>query len=182
MVEHTLILGGARSGKSRRAQTLAEASEAQPVYIATAEAIDEEMAQRIAAHRKERGEIWTTAEAPLALDAAIRTHAAADRMCVVDCLTVWLSNLMHHEQDWIAAQGALCAALADAGGPVILVSNEVGLGIVPDTPLGRQFRDAQGHLNQRLAQACAHVEFVAAGLSIRLKGDDTAPSPAVEPS
>tara|TARA_R110000787_G_scaffold71794_11_gene159982 strand:- start:26267 stop:26770 length:504 start_codon:yes stop_codon:yes gene_type:complete len=164
----TFILGGARSGKSARAQALAEAAGETRVYIATAEALDEEMVARIARHKADRGAGWRTAEAPLDLVAAM--EAADAPVVLVDCLTLWLSNLMHHERDVEVETQVLCACLGRFGGEVILVSNEVGLGLVPETPLGRAFRDAQGRLNQRVAAACDVVEFVAAGLPLRLKG------------
>ncbi|MEL6861407.1 MAG: bifunctional adenosylcobinamide kinase/adenosylcobinamide-phosphate guanylyltransferase [Pseudomonadota bacterium] len=169
-VDTTLILGGARSGKSRRALALAEARAQTRVFIATAEALDDEMSDRIARHEAERGEGWGTVEAPLDLVSAIAAHVDPDRICVVDCLTLWLSNLMHHGGDIEAETAALCEALSAPRGPIILVSNEVGLGLVPETPLGRAFRDAQGRLNQAVAAACTKVEFVAAGLPLTLKG------------
>ncbi|KDA02573.1 bifunctional adenosylcobinamide kinase/adenosylcobinamide-phosphate guanylyltransferase [Hyphomonas oceanitis] len=164
----TFILGGARSGKSARAQALAEAAGETRVYIATAEALDVEMEARIARHKADRGAGWRTVEAPLELVAAM--DAADAPVVLVDCLTLWLSNLMHHERDVEPETQALCACLGRFEGEVILVSNEVGLGLVPETPLGRAFRDAQGRLNQRVAAACDVVEFVAAGLPLRLKG------------
>ena len=164
----TFILGGARSGKSARAQALAEAAGETRLYIATAEALDAEMEARIARHKADRGGGWRTVEAPLELVAAM--DAADAPVLLVDCLTLWLSNLMHHERDVEAESDALCKSLGRFEGEVILVSNEVGLGLVPETPLGRAFRDAQGRLNQRVAAACDVVEFVAAGLPLRLKG------------
>lgn len=166
----TLILGGARSGKSKRALTLAEQASEQRVFIATAEALDEEMATRISHHQAERGGGWETVEAPLDLVEAIAQASPAGQVCVVDCLTLWLSNLMHHDRDVTAEMERLCAELNQGAGEVILVSNEVGLGLVPETPLGREFRDAQGRLNQAVAAVCDTVEFVAAGLPIKLKG------------
>ncbi|MEL6725344.1 MAG: bifunctional adenosylcobinamide kinase/adenosylcobinamide-phosphate guanylyltransferase [Pseudomonadota bacterium] len=165
-----LILGGARSGKSRRALSLAETLGERRVFIATAEALDAEMEQRIATHKTERGADWTTLEAPLDLSPALAQAALDADVCLVDCLTLWLSNLMHHESDLSAQTELLCAAIKDCPVPVILVSNEVGLGLVPETPLGRAFRDAQGRLNQRLAEQCDRVEFIAAGLPLTLKG------------
>ncbi|MEH6488540.1 bifunctional adenosylcobinamide kinase/adenosylcobinamide-phosphate guanylyltransferase [Hyphomonas oceanitis] len=164
----TFILGGARSGKSARAQALAEAAGETRLYIATAEALDAEMEARIARHKADRGAGWRTVETPLDLVAAM--EAADAPVVLVDCLTLWLSNLMHHERDVEPETQALCACLGRYQGEVILVSNEVGLGLVPETPLGRAFRDAQGRLNQRVAAACDVVEFVAAGLPLRLKG------------
>lgn len=172
---HTLVLGGARSGKSARAQGWAEALGPARVYLATAQAFDAEMEDRIARHRQERGEGWSTLETPLDLPSALASAAAAPGpaapdVLLVDCLTLWLSNLMHHEREPEAEAAALLAALAAAPCPVILVSNELGLGLVPETPLGRAFRDAQGRLNQAAAAAVDDVVFVAAGLPLVLKG------------
>ena len=169
-MKSTLILGGARSGKSRRAQQLAEQLCTTRVFIATAEALDQEMADRIARHQQDRGVGWHTVEAPLDLVTALEEAAARQACLLVDCLTLWLSNLMHHGRDVEAESTALCDLLRRLECPVILVSNEVGLGLVPETALGRAFRDAQGRLNQQVAEACDVVEFVAAGLPLRLKG------------
>ena len=169
-----LILGGARSGKTRRALDHAERAFADdglaPYYVATAQAFDEEMRQRIADHRAERGPHWTTLEAPMALAETVRAEAAAGRVLVIDCLTLWLTNQILAEADCEAAEDALLAALDGAGGPVIAVSNEVGLGIVPENALARRFRDAQGRLNRRFAERAERVEFIAAGLPLVLKG------------
>ncbi len=162
----TFILGGARSGKSRRAETLVTALPPPWTYIATAEAFDAEMEARIAEHRARRAEGWVTLDAPRDLPAAL---ARARAPVLVDCLTLWLSNLMLAEADLAAAQAALEDALRAHPGPVVLVSNEVGGGIVPATSLGRRFRDAQGVLNQRMAALADHVELVVAGLPLRLK-------------
>ncbi|MEM9572545.1 MAG: bifunctional adenosylcobinamide kinase/adenosylcobinamide-phosphate guanylyltransferase [Pseudomonadota bacterium] len=170
MAETSFILGGARSGKSQRGLALAEQIGARRVYVATAEALDTEMADRIARHKAERGQGWTTIEAPLDLIPALDQAAQDGDVCLVDCLTLWLSNLMHHERDIDAETRRLCEYLARSPIPVVLISNEIGLGLVPETPLGRAFRDAQGRLNQAVAAACQRVEFVAAGLPIRLKG------------
>jgi len=169
MAKAYLILGGARSGKSHRALTLAEAVGACPVFIATAEALDKEMTERIAYHQHERGLQWTTIEAPLDLCLAVEQAAQQGTVCLVDCLTLWLSNLMHNDRNIEAETAQLCDAISKSRVPVILVSNEVGLGLVPETPLGRAFRDAQGRLNQSVAKVCDHVEFIAAGLPITLK-------------
>jgi adenosylcobinamide kinase/adenosylcobinamide-phosphate guanylyltransferase len=166
----TLILGGARSGKSARAQSLAETCARARLFVATAEARDAEMAARIAHHRAARDATWRTLEAPFDLAACIRAQARADQSIVVDCLTLWLSNLFEAGRDVDAETLLLAQALADLPGDVFLVSNEIGLGLVPDTALGRAFRDAQGRLNQRMAAAADVVEFVAAGLPLRLKG------------
>ncbi|MFN3212109.1 MAG: bifunctional adenosylcobinamide kinase/adenosylcobinamide-phosphate guanylyltransferase [Henriciella sp.] len=170
MFETRLILGGARSGKSARALRLAEERASTRVFIATAEALDDEMSERIRRHQEERGKGWTTIEAPLDLIGAIGAAASQGEVCVIDCLTLWLSNLMHHGRDVGHETIRLCDHLRTAPTPIILVSNEVGLGLVPETPLGRAFRDAQGRLNQHVAEVCSNVEFVAAGLPISLKG------------
>jgi adenosylcobinamide kinase/adenosylcobinamide-phosphate guanylyltransferase len=163
----TLFLGGARSGKSRIAQAAAEASAGSLVYIATAQAGDDEMADRIAHHRADRGPRWRTIECPLAIGDAIRD--AGDAAILVDCLTLWLTNLMLGGHDIEAATSDLLAASEACKATLLLVSNEVGLGLVPQTPLGRAFRDAAGRLNQSVAAAADHVRFVAAGLSMTLK-------------
>jgi adenosylcobinamide kinase/adenosylcobinamide-phosphate guanylyltransferase len=165
-----LVLGGARSGKSAYAERLVTASGLAPVYIATAEPGDAEMAERIAHHRARRGPTWRTVEEPEALEAALAAEAGPDRAVLVDCLTLWLSNLMLAEADIEQRSAALCRALPELPGRVVLVSNEIGLGLVPETPLGRRFRDAQGRLNQQVAAAVDSVVFVAAGLPLALKG------------
>ena len=163
----TLILGGARSGKTAHALAAAEASGRGLVMIATAEALDAEMEERIARHRAERGPRWRTIEAPLDLASAL-AQVSADETAVVDCLTLWVSNLMHADRDLEAETARLIAALP--GRDLVLVSNEVGLGIVPDNALARRFRDAAGRLNQQVAAAADRVVFVAAGLPLTLKG------------
>ena len=165
-----LVLGGARSGKSRRALTIAEQSSDQRIFIATAECLDEEMHSRIELHRADRGIGWQTIEEPVHLVMALAESAAPDQVCVVDCLTLWLSNLLHRQLDVELETKELCAALEHPAGPVVLVSNEVGMGIVPGTSLGRKFRDAQGRLNQAVANVCDRVELVTAGLPLLLKG------------
>ena len=174
MVKSILILGGARSGKSRYAQKLAEASGKMPVLIATAAAGDDEMAERIEKHRAERAAHWRVVEEEIDLAGALAREASADRVLVVDCLTLWLSNIMGAAKEVDAAVSGLLASLARLDGPVIFVTNEVGLGIVPNSKLGRAFRDAQGRLNQSLADACDTVVFVAAGLPLQLKPSATA--------
>jgi adenosylcobinamide kinase/adenosylcobinamide-phosphate guanylyltransferase len=166
----TLVLGGARSGKSRFAEALVEAAAASGTYCATAEAGDAEMAARIAAHRSRRGKFWRTIEAPLALSATIRAEMTPDRPLLIDCLTLWLSNLMLAGAPLDEEFAALRMALRDAAGPIVLVANEVGLGLVPETPLGRDFRDAAGRLNQDIAALADRVVFIAAGLPLVLKG------------
>jgi adenosylcobinamide kinase / adenosylcobinamide-phosphate guanylyltransferase len=165
----TLVLGGARSGKSRHAERLVEAAADGGIYCATAEAGDAEMAARIAAHRARRGPFWRTVEEPLALAAVIAAEARGGRPLLVDCLTLWLSNVMLARRAVEEEAGALCAALRHTGGPVVLVANEVGMGLVPETPLGRGFRDAAGRLNQDVAALADRVVFVAAGLPLVLK-------------
>jgi adenosylcobinamide kinase/adenosylcobinamide-phosphate guanylyltransferase len=164
----TLIIGGARSGKSRYAQTLAMAMPPPWIFIATAQARDGEMAARIEAHRRTRGEGWLTTEAPVDLAGAV-AEAPAGVPVLIDCLTLWLTNLMLGDHDIDAAVAAFEAALATRNAPTIAVSNEVGLGIVPDTPLGRAFRDKAGALNQRLAAKADAVFMMVAGLPMTVK-------------
>ena len=164
-----LVIGAARSGKSRYALALAEATAPERLYLAAAEAGDADMAERIDRHRRERGEGWRTREEPLELVAALRAEAGPGRVVLVDCLTLWLSNLMLAGCDIEAQISELIDVLSDLSGPAALVVNEVGAGVVPATPLGRAFRDWQGRLNQRAAAACDAVIFVAAGLPIQLK-------------
>ncbi len=163
-----LITGGARSGKSTRAEARAREFAGRPVYIATAEALDSEMRERIARHRARRGGEWLERETPLELVRAIdETDGGGARL--VDCLTLWLTNLMLADRDWEKEASALAETLARQKSPVVLVTNEVGLGIVPDNALARQFRDAAGILNQMIARAADQVEFVVAGLPMRVK-------------
>jgi adenosylcobinamide kinase/adenosylcobinamide-phosphate guanylyltransferase len=163
-----LITGGARSGKSTRAEARAREFAGQPVYIATAEALDAEMRERIARHRARRGNEWLERETPLDLVEAINeTDGGGARL--VDCLTLWLTNLMLAERNWEIEAAALAEMLGRQKSPVVLVTNEVGLGIVPDNVLARRFRDAAGILNQMIARAADEVEFVVAGLPMRVK-------------
>jgi adenosylcobinamide kinase/adenosylcobinamide-phosphate guanylyltransferase len=163
----TLVLGGARSGKSRHAEALARGAGGRPTYIATAEAADDdEMALRIARHREARGEGWQTVEAPLDLAGAV---AESGGPVLIDCITVWIGNLMHRGMDVAAEVARLCLAVEGARGPIIIVSNEAGLGIVPDNAMARQFRDHQGEANQKLAAIADEVVLVAAGLPLHLK-------------
>ena len=164
----TLVLGGARSGKSRYAERLI-ASYPQPwIYVATAQARDEEMAERIAVHKARRDAGWRTIEAPHDVADALQAAPAASAV-LVDCLTLWLSNLMEGAFDIDAQTARLQQALNGRAGPTVLVSNEVGLGIVPDNALARQFRDAQGILNQRLAAQAARVVMMVAGIPVPVK-------------
>ena len=164
-----LIVGGARSGKSRRALQLAREIDGERVFIATAEPSDAEMAERIARHRAEREADFRTVEAPLDLIDALQAEVSPTGVVVVDCLTLWLSNCMRERRDVRAVTHALAAFLATASGPVVLVSNEVGMGLVPETRLGRDFRDAQGELNREVAAVCRRVEFMVAGLPLTVK-------------
>lgn len=163
-----LILGGARSGKSAYAESLLPPRR-RKVYVATAEPGDAEMAARIAAHRARRGRGWTVVEAPLDLAAAIRAHCGPGGHVLVDCVTLWLSNVLLAERDVAAAVDELLDAVNAAAGTLVLVSNEVGSGVVPDNALARRFRDAAGRANQRLAAAADEVVLIAAGLPLILK-------------
>lgn len=165
----TLVLGGTRSGKSRYAEHLVETASCRGTYIATAAPGDAEMTARIDAHRARRGAFWRTVEAPLRLAEAVAAETAPERPVLVDCLTLWLSNLMLAGARLDEEFATLRAVLRDASGPVVLVANEVGLGLVPETPLGRDFRDAAGSLNQDIAAIADRVVFVAAGLPLVLK-------------
>ena len=164
----TLVLGGARSGKSRHAEELITALAPPWVYVATAEAGDAEMAERIAVHRSRRGAAWQTIEAPHDLAGAL-AGAMVDAAVLVDCMTLWLSNRMLANADPNADIDRLERALDDRSGPVVLVANEVGSGIVPDNALGRRFRDLQGVLNQRLAARADRVVLMVAGLPLVVK-------------
>jgi len=170
----TLVLGGARSGKSTHAEKLATGTlfggVARPaVYIATAQAGDVEMATRIMAHRTRRGAAWTTIEEPLKLAEALEAAARHGQPVLVDCLTLWLSNLMHAGADLDEATDDVVRTLDGLRPPALFVSNEVGLGLVPETPLGRAFRDAQGRLNMRMAERADRVILMAAGLPLLMK-------------
>jgi adenosylcobinamide kinase/adenosylcobinamide-phosphate guanylyltransferase len=166
----TLVLGGARSGKSRHAEALVMAGPGPWTYIATAEAFDDEMAVRIAEHRRRRGEGWRTVEAPLELAEAVQNEGMSGRPILIDCLTLWLSNTMLARMDpGLHRDDELIEALRSCAAPIVAVSNEVGLGIVPETPLGRRFRDAQGRLNQAVAAAADRVVLMVAGLPLQVK-------------
>ncbi len=165
----SLVVGGARSGKSRFAEGLVVASARPRRYIATAEAWDDEMRARIAAHRTDRGGAWVTAEAPLDLPAALAAAHPGEAV-LIDCATLWLTNHLLANHDLAQVTQALLTAIARSPAPVVIVSNEVGSGIVPDNALARRFRDEQGRLNQRLAAQAALVVTVIAGLPLVLKG------------
>lgn len=165
----TLVLGGARSGKSRHAEAMVESQPGPCVYLATAQAGDREMAARIAAHRARRGGRWSTIEEPLDVIAALSGACGPDRVVLVDCLTLWLSNLLGAERDVGTECGRLLATLPELAGPVVFVSNEVGQGVVPDNVLARAFVDHAGRLHQDLAAAAQRVVFLTAGLPRELK-------------
>lgn len=170
MTGHCLfVLGGARSGKSRYAQNRAEALEGSAIFVATAQAYDDEMRDRITRHQADRDHRWRTVDAPTALPDAIRALNAPGNVVLVDCLTLWLSNLLLADADLTAAGEQLVRSIAGFEGQLILVANEVGLGIVPDNALARRFRDEAGRLNQSIAALADEVMLVTAGLPLRLK-------------
>lgn len=169
IVSSLLVLGGARSGKSAYAERVVVASAPAAIYLATAASGDAEMAERIRRHQARRGAGWTTIEEPLDLCGALGTLARPERPILVDCLTLWLSNLMHDGRAVAAEAARLTALLPHLAGPVVFVANEVGLGIVPDNALAREFRDHAGRLNQDVAAAVDAVVFLAAGLPLTLK-------------
>lgn len=165
----TLVIGGARSGKSRFAEDLATAHPAPWIYVATAEAHDDEMVERIAHHRKRRADGWVTVDAPRDLAAAVLAPTTGASVLLIDCLTLWLTNVMLGGGVVEDEQARLLDALASATVPVLAVSNEVGMGIVPDNALARAFRDAQGRLNAAVARQANYVVLMAAGLPLTLK-------------
>jgi adenosylcobinamide kinase / adenosylcobinamide-phosphate guanylyltransferase len=179
----TFVFGGARSGKSRFAESyalsLATASGLGPIYVATGEVRDEEMRQRIAHHQESRDARWQTLEEPLRLSELITKEATAKRILLVDCLTLWLSNQQEQKADMAAETHLLCDALQQVRGSVVLVSNEVGLGIVPANGLAREFRDEAGRLNQAIAAICQNVYLVAAGLTLPLKTNNVPLGPEI---
>ncbi len=166
----TLVLGGARSGKSAYAERLCCDSGLTRIYLATAAAHDDEMRERITQHQNERAQDgWTTIEEEHDLAGVLEETLAADSVALVDCLTLWLTNRLLADADLDSEFSSLERMLESRGGPVVFVSNETGLGIVPDNALARRFRDYQGRLNQRIAALSTHVYFVAAGLPLTLK-------------
>jgi adenosylcobinamide kinase/adenosylcobinamide-phosphate guanylyltransferase len=165
----TLVLGGAASGKSNFAETLATQSALPRSYIATAQAFDDEMRLKIIKHQTDRGDNWLTSEAPLNLCETLATQPK-NNIILVDCLTLWLSNLLIAEKDISTCGENLLTAVTQFGGPVVCVTNEVGLGLVPDTALGRKFREAQGRLNQEIAKNADLVVLVTAGIPQAIKG------------
>jgi adenosylcobinamide kinase/adenosylcobinamide-phosphate guanylyltransferase len=182
MTRHVLVLGGARSGKTAFAEQLAIRSGSRPAYLATAEALDAEMRDRVESHKAGRAARFTTIEEPLALPAALVRASASHDVILVDCLTLWITNMLGANKDVAAAVEELATMLTDVTtARVILVSNEVGLGIVPDNPLARSFRDLAGAAHQRLAEICDDVYFIVAGLPMVLKGSPPQ-TEAAEPS
>jgi len=165
----TLVLGGAASGKSRFAEGLVTGSGRAPVYIATAQVWDDEMAAKVAAHKADRGAGWLTIEEPIDIARAL-AGTSQSQAVLLDCATLWLTNIILSDADLAAAEATLFQALAICLAPVVIVSNEVGQGIVPDNALARRFRNAQGALNQRIAAQAGLVVMVAAGLPLVLKG------------
>jgi len=165
-----LVFGGVRSGKSRFAKEATENLNKRRTVIATAEALDAEMEYRIAKHKSDRDESWHLVEAPLHLSAAIRSLNNGESAVLVDCLTLWLSNIMHAGLDLETETAELLASIKASNSSLIIVSNEVGMGVVPNSPLGREFRDAQGRLNQLVAGVCSQVDFMLAGIALRIKG------------
>jgi adenosylcobinamide kinase/adenosylcobinamide-phosphate guanylyltransferase len=169
----TLVLGGARSGKSQYAEDLVEGSDASGglVYIATAQAYDNEMHERIAVHQRRRGDQWSTIDAPLDLNMALKSDACCSRAVLVDCLTLWITNLMMAGKNVSREIDELCVTIPTLTARVVFVSNEVGQGIVPDNEMAREFRDYAGQAHQQLASVCNRVVFVTAGLPQILKDD-----------
>ncbi len=166
------ITGGARSGKSAFAEKLATGIPGKRAYLATAQALDAEMAARIDKHRKDRGAAWDTYEEPLAVDELLQKLSGRYEVVLLDCLTLWLSNVMAHtdgDGPLLGRTEALVKAIREFRGVCIVVSNEVGLGIVPDNPLARKFRDAAGTVNQKVAQAADEVYFTASGIPVKIK-------------
>lgn len=166
----TLILGGARSGKSGFAEQLVAASGLEAVYVATGRSFDQEMEDRIRHHRERRGAEWQTIEEPLALTETLQEQGREGRAMLVDCLTLWVTNLMMDNRDVDAEASRLAQTVSEASGAVVLVSNEVGMGIVPDNAMARQFRDHAGRLHQLVAAQAQDVYLMAAGLPLKMKG------------
>lgn len=172
MARHALVLGGARSGKTAFSERLAIRGGTSPAYLATAEALDGEMRDRVASHQAMRGTRFTTVEEPLNVPKALLTIAVNHDVILVDCLTLWISNLLMNNDDVSSAVSELSATLVGLRDTkVVLVSNEVGQGIVPDNAMARTFRDLAGSAHQRLAEVCDDVYFIVAGLPITLKGE-----------
>jgi len=173
IVKSTLVIGGCKSGKSSYALRLADQMEKTPkIFVATCIPCDQEMQTRVDNHQKERGQAWQTIEAPLNVPEVLSREAAKAGIILIDCLTLWISNLLMQNEDgkWIKQKGdQLVASIQNSACPVILVTNEVGLGIVPDNRLARLFRDAAGVINQTIAAACKRVVMTVAGIPVMLK-------------
>lgn len=167
--QSTLFIGGARSGKSRLAQQFAEDSRGELVFVATAEAFDDEMRDRIARHRRDRDARWRTVDSPIDLPGTIDRESGQGRTLLIDCLTLWASNVILAGDDIDAAGERLTAAITAAQGTIVLVTNEVGWGIVPDNALARRFRDVAGRLNQRVAAVVVDVRLIVAGCTLSMK-------------
>ena len=171
----SLVVGGCRSGKSRYALEMAEKVDAnRQIFIATCQPHDDEMRERVEKHRQQRSDTWFTVEAPLKLPEAIGSHTSPDTVVVVDCLTLWISNILlqagdPRANDWETQAVRLVKGLSEANGPVILVSNEVGTGIVPENRLARMFRDATGAVNQQIAAVAGSVIWMVAGIPVKIK-------------
>ena len=176
-ITRTLVLGGQRSGKSHYAEQLVTASGCAPVYLATGTAGDGEMAERIAAHRQRRGGGWRTVEVPLDLAATLVRETHSHAVVLIDCLTLWLTNLMAAERNIDDESAGLVTALRQVRGSVVIVTNEVGSGIIPANALARRYADALGTLNQQVAAAADRVVFMAAGLPLVLKPSEGEASP-----
>lgn len=168
MKKITLVTGGAKSGKSRYAEGIAKAPDGSAIYIATGQAFDAEMSERIAAHKVQRGAGWITVEEPIDLCGAL-TRTDGQDVRLVDCMTLWLSNVFLAEMDWQAALDEVLETLEAQQSPVVLVTNEVGWGIVPMSEVGRRYRDASGVMNQRIAAIADRVVLVSCGLPLMLK-------------
>ena len=165
-----LVLGGARSGKSVFAEEMIAKSGLSKIYVATGQAFDREMSDRIDIHKERRGKEWSTVEDPFDLAGVLEKNAALDKAVLVDCLTLWVTNLMMEEKDVLQEGAALVSTLPSLSGLIVLVSSEVGMGLVPDNYMARAFRDHAGRLHQQIAAIADEVYFVAAGLPLKMKG------------
>ncbi len=165
-----LIIGGARSGKSSHALVLGEILDGNRIFVATAQRSDDEMNARIDHHRQERGDLWETIEEPVAICDVIHSNDGGDVTVVVDCLTLWLNNLMLYDHDVDTEIACLVDRIRDFRGDLIIISNELGMGLVPDTALGRSFKDTHGRMNRLVAEVCDQVLLMVAGIPITVKG------------
>ncbi len=171
-MRHTLILGGARSGKTAFAERLALRSGSKPLYLATTDALDDDMRDRVQSHRARRASQFALYEEPMHISRAILQAGEEHDVILVDCLTLWINNMLISGEDVATAVSELCATLVEfKASKIVLVSNELGLGISPEDPLTRTFRDLAGSAHQRLAEICDDVYFIAAGLPLTLKGE-----------